>query len=168
MWHGANWHFVIWGILNGGLVVIGRILKPYKEKFYTRIKVDENVESIKFCKRAIVFWLITLTWVLFNNGINESLYIIKKMILFNPIHFFDDNLFSIAGTVATTFVTIISTVVFCKVQRKRVNEREEYKKFNRQPVFLQSLVIAMMICVCIFGACSTDATINTQFLYFQF
>lgn len=168
LWHGAQYHFVVWGVINGILVIIGQIIKPLKSKIYSLIHVDENCDSIIFCKRAIVFWLITLTWVFFNNGIYESLYIVKNMVMFNPINFFDENLFSIAGTVVATFITILSTAIFCRVQTRRINESDEYNRFSVQPFFFQSLLIALLICACVFTVCSTDTTVNTQFLYYQF
>lgn len=168
LWHGASYHFIIWGIVNGILVIIGQILKPVKKSIYKAINVSEDVESIKFCKQAIVFWLITLTWVFFNNGTRASLHIIKNMVLFNPINFFDQNLLSISGTVATTVATMLFTVVFVIIQIKRQNEVAEYKKYARQPLLFQAGLIGLLICICIFGACSTDAAVNTQFLYFQF
>jgi D-alanyl-lipoteichoic acid acyltransferase DltB (MBOAT superfamily) len=168
LWHGAYYHFIAWGCINGMLVIVGNILRPYKSRLYKKLNIDENVESIIFCKRAVAFGLITLTWIFFNNGINDSVYIVKEMILFSPIHFFDQNLFSIAGTLSATFVTVVASIVFCVVQYKRIDEREEYNKFARQPFMFQCLLIALLICICFFGVCSTDATVNTQFLYFQF
>ena len=53
LWHGEQWHFVIWGLFNGVLVVIGQILKPTKTKIYEKINVSEDVESIVFLKRWI-------------------------------------------------------------------------------------------------------------------
>ena len=67
-----------------------------------------------------------------------------------------------------TFVTIIATIIFCKVQVKRQDERLLYEKYEKQPFFIQSLVSAIIICICVFGACATSANVDTQFLYFQF
>lgn len=168
IWHGANYHFIVWGILNGILVIIGQITKSLKQKIYRFVHVSEEVESVVFCKKIIVFWLITLTWIFFNNGVYESVYIVKNMILFNPINFFDQNLLSITGTTATTFMTLLSTIFFAVIQIKRQNERMEYIKYLKQPFVFQVMVMACLICVCIFAICSTEADVNSQFLYFQF
>lgn len=168
LWHGANYHFVIWGILNGILVVIGRVLKPIKNRIYTRLKVDETLESVVLVKRAIVFWLITLTWVFFNNGVSQSMYLVKNMIFFNFINFFDQQLLCISGTSLATFITLITVTVFVIVQVKRQNERAEYVRFSRQPMLFQTILIAIMICAIIFTVCLTDANVNTDFIYYQF
>lgn len=168
LWHGANWHFVAWGMINGILVIGGQLLKPPKKFLYCKLKINENVESIQFCKQAVTFGLITITWVFFRNGIRDSLYIIKRMLLFNPVNFFDSDLLSISGTNVTTFITLIAAVIFCVVQLKRQNEHKTYLKYARQPLLVQCICVAVVICICIFSICSTETEVNTQFIYFQF
>ena len=168
LWHGASYHFVIWGIINGTFVIIGQVVKPVKSKIYKKLNVDESAESIVFCKRVIVFLLITFTWLFFNNDVPASLFIAKRMLLFTPLYFFDQTLLSISGSAAGTFITIVSTIVFIAVQKRRQFETQEYEKYSKQPLFFQTLLMAGLICICIFGACSTDAVVDKQFLYFQF
>ena len=168
IWHGANWHFVAWGVVNGVLVIIGQALKPVKKYICTKLKIDENVESILLCRRAIVFWLISVTWVFFRNGVRESLYIVKRIIMFSPLNFFDPGLLAISGTNTATFISIIAAVLFCVMQLKRQNEHEVYLKYSRQPLVVQCICAAIVICICVFAICSTEPDVNTQFLYFQF
>ncbi len=168
LWHGAAYRYIAWGVINGGLVITGQILKPIKSRIYSAFHIDEEVESIKYLRRIIVFILITITWIFFNNGVLDSLIILKRIFLLNPINFFDQNLFSISGTLAATFTTAVAALLFVYIQLKRQNESLEYKRYSRQPLLFQTAILGILICVCVFGACSTDATVNTQFIYFQF
>lgn len=168
LWHGASWHFVAWGVLNGCFAIFGQILKPVKSRIYEKTKIDPRSESIVFVKRAISFYLITLTWVFFTSGVTDSLKICKSIVLFDFISVFDPALLNVAGTAVATFVTLACVAVFCSIQLKRQDERQLFEKWNRQPLLLQCLPLAIMICVCIFGMCATDANVDTQFLYFQF
>lgn len=168
LWHGANWHFVAWGAINGIFAVIGQIAAPVKKKLYAKLNIDENVESIVLIKRMIVFFLITLTWVFFTTGIKDSLIICKKIVLFDFVSIFDSDLLNIGGTAVVTFVTIIATAFFGIVQCSRQNEASSYSKYKRQPFMIQCLIVAVIICVCIFVVCNTDANVDTQFSYFQF
>lgn len=34
IWHGASWNFVVWGVLNGVVILISGELKPLYEKFH--------------------------------------------------------------------------------------------------------------------------------------
>ena len=168
LWHGAYWHFVVWGLLNGVFSIIGQIIKPLKSKIYNRIKIDEEVESIVFIKRAIVFYLITLTWVFFNKDISVALEICKKIVLFDYLSLFDPNILSIFINNVNTFILILMITLFCIIQIKRQNEEKVYEKYSRQPFIFQCLVLAIIICVCIFGSFSTTNNVDNSFLYFNF
>ena len=168
LWHGAKWHFVAWGVINGVLAISGQILSPVKKRLYTLAHIDENVESIVFIKRGIVFFLITLTWVFFSEGIIDSLRICKRILLFDFVSLFDPALINICGTAVATFLTAFATIFFCIVQFSRQNETKGYSMYKRQPLFIQCMIVAVLICVCVFAACNTDAHVDTQFLYFQF
>lgn len=71
LWHGANWHFVLWGLINGLFAIIGLIVKPLKQKLYKLFNVNEKLESIVFIRRCIVFYLINLTWVFFTSSVYD-------------------------------------------------------------------------------------------------
>lgn len=168
LWHGEQWHFVIWGLFNGVLVVIGQILKPTKTKIYEKINVSEDVESIVFLKRFVTFGLITMTWMFFRSGVMDALGICKRIMLFDFVSIFNPALLNISGTAVTTFVTAVVTIIFCVVQNYRKNEFEGYVRFKNQPFIFQCLLIAIIICMCVFGTCNVDANVDAQFLYFQF
>lgn len=168
IWHGASWNFVLWGAVNGIFVIIGQLLRPVKKRVYAAIKVDEECESIITLRRIIVFWLITITWVFFRNNISTSLYIIKNIVLFYPVKLFEPALLTICGTEVRTFGTMTMVVIFGIIQYCRKDERKYYLKFRKQPIFMQCMVIAIIIYICIFKASAGSTTLNTQFLYFQF
>lgn len=168
LWHGAQWHFVIWGLFNGAIVVIGQVLRPIKKKIYEKMQISEDVESIVFVKRFIVFGLITMTWMFFHAGVLDALRICKKVLLFDFVSIFNPNLLNIAGTATTTFVTVLVTIIFCVIQNARQKESEAYQRYKAQPFVFQCLMISILICVCIFGTCNTDSFVDTKFLYFQF
>lgn len=168
LWHGAYWHFVAWGVLNGIFAVIGQIIKPFKQKAYKLAGLSEKAESIVLIRRLIVFYLITLTWVFFTANIPDACSICRKLIFFDYLSVFNPDLLTIAGSAVSTFMTAVATLVFCKVQIGRQDEEKISRVYCSQPFLLQCLPAAIMICICIFGACATDASVDTQFLYFQF
>lgn len=65
LWHGANWTFLAWGILNG-LFIIPAIISGSNKK--TRSTEKERAYSARGTLKAIfVFMLITFTWVFFRS-----------------------------------------------------------------------------------------------------
>jgi alginate O-acetyltransferase complex protein AlgI len=57
LWHGAAWSYIVWGGYHGTLLVIERFFSSY-------IKLPSNL-LINSLKIFIVFWLVTVGWLLF-------------------------------------------------------------------------------------------------------
>ncbi len=168
LWHGASWNFVLWGVINGMLVVAGQLLRPWKRRLYTALSVDESLSSIVFLKRAVVFWIVSMTWVFFRNDIHTALHVVSKLLLFSPVRLFDSAVLTIGGTAAKTLLAAAMTAVFCMVQYARKDEAKCYCAFRKQPVVIQCCLLALVLCVCLFVGTASTATLNTEFLYFQF
>jgi alginate O-acetyltransferase complex protein AlgI len=75
LWHGAKWTFVIWGGLNGIMLVI-------ESMFHSSIKSESWLRKI--FKTGLTFVMICFTWVFFRaDSVGEALYILKKIITFD-------------------------------------------------------------------------------------
>ena len=55
MWHGAQWTFIIWGILHGLLCVLDRILEEHK------------IEIFEPFRWLMTFGIVNVLWLLFNS-----------------------------------------------------------------------------------------------------
>ncbi len=58
VWHGANWTFILWGVLNGAAVCVCKALAPLLEKMHRRA-------VWKALLWALTFLCVNLLWVLF-------------------------------------------------------------------------------------------------------
>ncbi len=81
LWHGAAWHFVVWGGLHGLLQVIENCF-PFMRKLTRRQK--ENPESIKgpivWLCRGVTFVIAMLAWVFFRTEtVSDALYVFAHM-----------------------------------------------------------------------------------------
>ncbi len=72
IWHGANWTFIIWGLLHGIFSVITRLFKNFFDK------LNPLVNWI------ITFTFINITWIFFRaDSIKQALKIINRVLQFN-------------------------------------------------------------------------------------
>ncbi len=55
MWHGANWTFILWGLLHGILSVLDRVLKRFK------------IEIFEPFSWLITFGIVNVLWLLFRS-----------------------------------------------------------------------------------------------------
>ncbi|MBE5881518.1 MAG: MBOAT family protein [Lachnospiraceae bacterium] len=81
LWHGAAWHFVVWGGLHGALQVLENCF-PFVRKLTRRVK--ENPESARgpviWICRGVTFVIAMLAWVFFRaETVSDALYVLVHM-----------------------------------------------------------------------------------------
>ena len=58
LWHGASWNFIVWGLLNGIVIIISQELEPLYDKFHTRfprLKGSRGWDAVQVLR---TFWLM--------------------------------------------------------------------------------------------------------------
>ncbi len=59
LWHGAERHFIAWGVINGALVIMSQEILPFAERFYNRHpRVKRDGLLLTFIGRVRVFLII--------------------------------------------------------------------------------------------------------------
>ena len=65
LWHGANWTFVLWGILHGILLVIHHLIRDRADRAEAKSKHRSLELAISIAKIGFIFACVSLLWVLF-------------------------------------------------------------------------------------------------------
>lgn len=62
LWHGAGWNFIVWGLLNGAVILISRELEPLYAKFHARFPRLSNDKGLwgGFCAVRTFFLMGTI------------------------------------------------------------------------------------------------------------
>ena len=170
LWHGASWHFVAWGGLNGIFQIIGSILKPVREKIRQWLKIDTGAFSHKLGKTLITFILISFTWIFFRaNSLREGIWITRDIFTkWNPWVITTGGLLKLGLDgiylyVISVCVFVITVVDFLKYRNIKVLDT-----LLTQGIWLRFLVcILLFAAIIIFGSYGPgyDAA---SFIYFQF
>lgn len=168
LWHGAYWHYVVWGGLNGILMVLGQATYPLRESIYEKIGVDERSASIRILKRGFVFMLITTTWLFFQNGVGTACGMIVTILSSPLMSYCNPNIWSVCGTVSKTVIVMGLTILFLVLQCQRNGRGRFVATFRQQPRMIQYLCIGGMLVVCLYVSAWSSTSVNTEFLYFQF
>lgn len=91
IWHGANWTFIVWGLIHGALQVIEKILGfDPKGKYGHWGSQNTMVKAIRI---GVTFGLVTLAWIFFRSqSIDTAILVIKKILtnsagVWQPISF---------------------------------------------------------------------------------
>lgn len=164
IWHGANYTFILWGMLHGFVMVIERLNKK---------NIAKIPRAISWC---ITFLFINIAWVFFRaDSIHQAISLFKQILMFNftpitgdMIHVFgfDGFLYACeqigeAGILLKTIapyamvVVIACILLFCKNTNERI---QDFKPTTRNAVACAILLFCSIISL---------SGVST-FLYFNF
>lgn len=170
LWHGANWTYVIWGLLNGFYQIAGDLLAPLKRKAAAFMEIKEDSLSHRCIRTVTTFFLVDLAWVFFRaDTAFHALRIIRRMFTAkNHWVWFDGSLYE-CGLNRQNFslmvwgIALLFVVDICKCRGIRIRET-----VAKQDCWAQLLiVIAALFVLLLFGVWGAgyDAA---NFIYFQF
>ncbi len=148
LWHGANYTFIIWGIMHGVMMIIERLFKN---------KID-NINVI--LRWLVTFTFINVSWIVFRaNSIDDAILFIKQILYFNftPLNmvygfefailpFIFNHIGKIGIYLMKTYpiYIIISTIVIV-LYCKNTNERIDTFKPNFISIIVSSLLLFLSI-----------------------
>ena len=65
LWHGANWTYVCWGLLNGVYLIVGQLTKSPRDSIMAKAGLTPQTRPRKFIMLGSTFALTCAAWVLF-------------------------------------------------------------------------------------------------------
>ena len=169
LWHGANWTYVVWGLLNGGYQVMGAILRPVRQKLARVLGLDpERLGNRVVC---ILFTdaLFLLSMVFFrSSSISAALQILRSMCYIHPWNFIDGSLYTVGLDSANFNLLLLCLAVLTVadiLKRRGVCIRAV---IARQDAWCQAVIIAFSVCFILLFGIWGSAYDAANFIYFQF
>jgi alginate O-acetyltransferase complex protein AlgI len=162
LWHGANWTFIIWGILHGSYLVFSATTQEFRKKITEFIGLNKFPRFHNLLKMIIVFILVNIGWIFFRaNTVSDAFYILTH--LFSGIIYYP--LSSINLGMGILELRLSFFLIFFLLTMEFIQERISIFEFllNR-PVWLRWLAYMIIIwLILVWGIFN-----NTEFIYFQF
>jgi len=151
VWHGAAWHFVIWGLLQGGAIFVERVFKIPRKM--TKSPWRRSVG------RIITFHYICLGWLFFRSESIETV----KLVLGQILHSFRGMLLPqfVSGYAGVSILMALGFVLIFLPQA--IKDRFEVLLI-KTPLFGKSLILATVIYIVI----QVQSAAIQPFIYFQF
>ena len=152
LWHGASWHFVLWGLGFAVLLVAEKLL--YKER----------LEKTHVLKHVYVLLFVTLSFVLFNaSSLKEAASQIGAMFGADGLPLVSAESLYYAKSYAVTFlIAVIGATPLCK---NVVSKLAESARGAQVLAILQPVWLVLLLAAC--TAFLVDGSFN-PFLYFRF
>lgn len=169
LWHGANWTYVIWGLLNGVYQILGDILKPVRAKLIRIMALDQNSLGHRLLRVFTTFVLVDISWVFFRaQSVSAALHMLRSMIYVRPWSLIDGSLYELGlnQNNFTLMLICIGILLFADLMKyKGVCIRQV---IARQDYWFQALTIAFSVsAILLFGVWGKQYD-AASFIYFQF
>ena len=170
LWHGAAFHFVVWGGINGFYQVIGEWLMPVRNRIISALRLHPELLGYRILRVLVTFVLVDFSWIYFRADSLDSAHAIISSIVHanNPWVLFDGSLYELGlgdksfrlmlfGILVLLFSDIMKRCGICIRQ-----------KILEQDYFIRWIVIAVAIAfILTFGIWGSGYN-ATNFIYFQF
>ncbi|MFT7034171.1 MAG: alginate O-acetyltransferase complex protein AlgI [Cyclobacteriaceae bacterium] len=153
-WHGANWTFIFWGLLNA-LFFLPLIMVKRNRKHLDIIAENAVFPKIKHLLGMILtFSLTTFAWIFFRaNTISEAMYYIQKILQFDlSIERININRFPFEFIPITLLLIVLEWYA----------RKEEFPLFKKRKYHVKTCIICLLIIL--LGSFSNIE----DFIYFQF
>ncbi len=144
LWHGANWKYLVWGLVHGLLLIGYQLLK----------KINIQVKGFSYLKWILTFNLVCLAWIFFRaNTVTEGFFILNKILTLPSFHYTAASIMPWNEIFYCIFIILALLAGEWYLQRKLV--------WSKRGMLLTT---AILFIACYFLGIFNEA----QFIYFQF
>lgn len=160
LWHGANWTYVVWGLLNGVYLIFGEVSRGIRTRCFNAIGLGEETVFRKFSMLSTTFVLTCFAWVIFRaKSLTDATYVLT--------HWFRGWNFSHISTeqfLLRQLPAALLSIVALELGQLLWRNSSAPRIVVRLPMVPRwATYLAFTMCVIMFGVYR-----KTQFIYFQF
>lgn len=159
LWHGANWTFIIWGLIHGAALIVQ---KAFRSKVNSCKKWSDNLQKVwSVCSVAITFVFVTIAWVFF-----RASSLTNAVEMFLQVGMLADGI-----TQIYTWTWLALTFVICEVAYAFFNTKKADKKYVsvKYPIWNLNTIKGLMMFFTLVGLTIILAYVgNTAFIYGKF
>ena len=165
-WHGAAWNFVVWGVLNGLLVVLEVLLATPISKLDEKIKINPKIK--KGLSIGFTFIIICMMWIFFRAPDINTAFTIYQRIFTSFVSGTGLEPFSKWSHIVRVALTLLMIVGISYIPKLDFS-KDEKGEINISSLFRTSSIYLILIFVIAF--CWISQLVNygeSGFIYFQF
>lgn len=173
LWHGANWTYIIWGVLHGFYQIFGNITKDWRNNLAEALGLTRFPLGYKLLQIGTTFGLVSFAWIFFRaKSTSDAFYIITH--LFSGVYEGTISIITNAnwgrekylylGQDSYTFLLATITVIFLIAVEYFQRSRNLRETLSNYPTAIRWGLTYLLIAGIIF----LGVYRSNEFIYFQF
>ncbi|MFI3208456.1 MAG: MBOAT family O-acyltransferase [Eubacteriales bacterium] len=168
IWHGASWYFVVWGLLNGTIILISNELEPLYAKFHSKFHVEGKLYYKIFRVLRTLLLISALRMLDYYRNITLSFQMFGSLFTdWNLSALFNGGLLSLGLSVGDFIIIALSVLLLLVVSLKQragsVREYISHLSYPRKVTIWYGLCLIILV----FGMYGIGFE-SSQFIYNQF
>ena len=168
IWHGASWNFIVWGLLNGIIIILSQECEHLYARFHSRFPVAGTWWYSLFQVVRTVLLMSSLRMLDCYRNVPLTFRMFGDMLLHSRLsQLFDGRLMSLGLTMSDYLVLGLGTVVLIGVSLAGRNGSVREKLAARPAPVRYAVIYSLFLCTLIIGAYGVGYD-SSQFIYNQF
>ena len=154
LWHGANYTFIIWGLIHALFLILYHLQRKSRAKLLKYFAIKNDNFLIAFPERLITLFIIVVAWTFFRSAdVNDALIYLDKM--------FSVSFFSLPRSLPVKVLLIALAFIMAEWINRSKDHTLEIQYVKYRPVRWSIYVSLVLLILFIGGG-------NQKFIYFQF
>lgn len=154
LWHGANYTFLIWGLMHGVLLIFYRIQAKPRKRILKKLNIDNDNILLLIIEGLLTFCFIVITWVIFRS---ESVYASIEYIT----RMFSTSLLASPGDLPVKEIALALLFLLIEFIQRDKNHSLQFEA-SVTVLWRWSIYVSLVFIILLFGGSAH------QFIYFQF
>ena len=168
IWHGASWNFVVWGLLNGLIIILSQECEPLYDRFHRKFHVKDRFWYRLFQVVRTVLLMSSLRMLDCYRNVPLTFRMFGDMLIHSRLsQLFDGRLMSVGLTVSDYGVLAAGTVILTAVSLAGRKGSVRQQLAAGPAVVRCVLIYGLFLCTLIIGAYGVGYD-SSQFIYNQF
>lgn len=167
LWHGANWGFVIWGVLHGCYRIISDITKKMREKVKISFHLKENSRLLIWIQRLFTFILVSFSFFFFRTeNITKMYEIVEFSFHYQPWSKLSKTEY--LGLSPINWGILAISLIFLLGMSLFRQKRSIYQIYEKHSFFIRLLFVALFVIGLLIFGIYGPAFHASEFIYFRF
>lgn len=169
LWHGSSARYLLWGLCNGGVIVLSMLLEPWYQKARQRLGIRSESAAWRLFQVARTFSLLCLLRVFDNAYTTGNAFAILSRIFtrFEPAALLDGTLLQLGVTAQGFFTAGLGVCVMLCVSLAQRHGSVRGQIARRGPALQGAVCLLLALASLLFGAYGVGYN-AAQFIYFSF
>jgi len=163
LWHGAEWTFATWGLLNGLYQIVGRFTKTARDRAYVRLHISPDGTVRAVFATLSTFMLTVFAWMFFRaDSFAQVGIILQKLISGWEFDTLISLMFQVNGSECLLMALLVTGMMTVEWFAGRTDLCEWFFRLHILPRWIISF--ALLFLLILFGKYNE----SPAFIYFQF